>query len=57
LVAVIVSVLLNQFFTASGSSLAIGKEHLVSLPIPTTVEEFKAIIITPNFAGITKPKV
>src|SRR6478735_1446386 len=57
LVAVIVSVLLNQFFTASGSSLAIGKEHLVSLPIPTTVEEFKAIIITPNFAGITNPKV
>ncbi|MDR6843494.1 SulP family inorganic anion transporter [Flavobacterium granuli] len=57
LVAVIISVLLNEFFIASGSSLAIGSEHLVSLPIPTTVEEFKAIIVMPNFAGITNPKV
>lgn len=57
LVAVTVGVLLNEFFTTSGSSLAIGKEHLVSLPIPTSVEEFKAIIVTPNFAGIMNPKV
>ncbi|AOW11342.1 SulP family inorganic anion transporter [Flavobacterium gilvum] len=57
LVAVIVSVLLNEFFISSDSSLAIGNKHLVSLPIPTTVEEFKAIIVTPNFAGITNPKV
>ena len=57
LVAVIVGVLLNEFFIASGSSLAIQKEHLVSLPIPSTLEEFKAIIVTPNFAGITNPKV
>jgi MFS superfamily sulfate permease-like transporter len=57
LVAVIISILLNEFFIASGSSLAISSEHLVSLPIPTTVEEFKAIIVTPNFAGITNPKV
>jgi len=57
LVAVIISVLLNEFFTASGSSLAIAQDHLVSLPVPTTVEEFKAIIVTPNFAGLTNPKV
>jgi MFS superfamily sulfate permease-like transporter len=57
LVAVVVGVLLNEFFIKSGSSLAIGKEHLVSLPMPSTFEEFKAIIITPNFAGIMNPKV
>jgi MFS superfamily sulfate permease-like transporter len=57
LVAVILGVLLNEIFTASGSSLAIAKEHLVSLPIPTTLEEFKQIIVTPNFSGITNPKV
>lgn len=57
LVAVIISILLNEFFIASGSSLAIGSEHLVSLPIPTTIDEFKAIIVTPNFAGLTNPKV
>jgi MFS superfamily sulfate permease-like transporter len=57
LVAVIFGVLLNEFFIASGSSLAIQKEHLVSLPLPSTFEEFKAIIVTPNFAGIMNPKV
>jgi MFS superfamily sulfate permease-like transporter len=57
LVAVILGVVLNEVFTASGSSLAIAKEHLVSLPIPTTLEEFKQIIVTPNFSGVTNPKV
>jgi MFS superfamily sulfate permease-like transporter len=57
LVAVVIGVLLNEFFITSGSSLAIQKEHLVSLPIPTTLAEFKAIIITPNFTAISNPKV
>lgn len=57
LVAVVVSVILNEVFIASNSSLAIQKEHLVSLPIPTTFEEFKNIIITPNFSSITNQKV
>jgi MFS superfamily sulfate permease-like transporter len=30
---------------------------LVSLPIPTSFEEFKQIIVTPNFSGITNTKV
>ena len=57
LVAVIAGIILNEIFISSGSALAIGKEHLVSLPIPTSFEEFKAIIVTPNFAGITNPQV
>lgn len=57
LVAVVVGVILNEIFTASGSTLAIQKEHLVSLPIPTSFEEFKNIIITPNFSSITNQKV
>jgi MFS superfamily sulfate permease-like transporter len=57
LIAVIVGVVLNEIFISSGSSFAIGKEHLVSLPVPTTLEEFKQIIVTPNFSGITNPKV
>ncbi|MFV8344310.1 SulP family inorganic anion transporter [Flavobacterium sp. XS2P39] len=57
LVAVIVGVVLNEIFTGTGSSLAIAKEHLVSLPVPTTFEEFKQIIVTPNFSGLTNPKV
>ncbi|WP_281310454.1 SulP family inorganic anion transporter [Flavobacterium flavigenum] len=57
LVAVILGVVLNEFFTSSGSSLAIGKEHLVSLPVPKSFEDFKSIIITPNFAAVTNPQV
>jgi MFS superfamily sulfate permease-like transporter len=57
LVAVLIGVILNEIFTSTGSSLAIAKEHLVSLPVPTTLEEFKQIIVTPNFSGITNLKV
>ncbi|MEZ7504273.1 SulP family inorganic anion transporter [Flavobacterium sp. Arc2] len=57
LVAVVLGVVLNEVFIASGSSIAIAKEHLVSLPVPTSFEEFQSIIITPNFAGILNPQV
>lgn len=57
LVAVIVSILLNEFFIQSGSNLAIVKEHLVSLPVPTSLEEFKNIIVTPDFTAISNSKV
>jgi MFS superfamily sulfate permease-like transporter len=57
LIAVVIGVVLNEIFIFSSSSLEIAKEHLVSLPIPTSIEEFKGIIVTPNFAEITNPKV
>ena len=57
LVAVVVGVILNEIFIASDSTLVIQKEHLVSLPIPTSFEEFKNILITPNFSSITNQKV
>ncbi|UOK41972.1 MULTISPECIES: SulP family inorganic anion transporter [Flavobacterium] len=57
LVAVIVGVVLNEIFTSSGSSLAIAKEHLVSLPVPSSVDDFKAMFLLPDFASITNPKV
>ncbi len=57
LVAVVVGIILNEIFISTGSALAIGKEHLVSLPVPTSIEEFKQIIVTPNFTGFTNPKV
>ena len=57
LVAVIVGILLNEFFIASGSSFAISKTHLVSLPVPSSFEDFKNIIVLPDFAGFMNPKV
>jgi MFS superfamily sulfate permease-like transporter len=57
LVAVIVSIVLNEFFIQTGSDLTIAKEHLVNLPVPTTIEEFKNILVYPDFASITNSKV
>ena len=57
LVAVILSILLNEFFIIFGSSLSIKSEHLVSLPVPNSLEEFKSIFILPNFSAITNSKV
>jgi hypothetical protein len=43
---------LNEIFIyLSGSSLAISNAHLVTLPVPTSFDELKAIVITPNFSG------
>lgn len=57
LIAVIAGVVLNQIFISSGSSLAIAKEHLVSLPVPQSFDEFKSILILPDFTAVTNPQV
>lgn len=57
LVAVIVGILLNEYFISSGSSLAISKEHLVNLPIPKSLSELQNIIVSPDFTAITNSKV
>ncbi|KGO90829.1 SulP family inorganic anion transporter [Flavobacterium suncheonense] len=57
LVAVTVGVILNELFIASGSPLAIAKEHLVALPVPTSLEDFQNILVLPDFTAITNPKV
>jgi len=57
LIAVILGVVLNEIFIATGSTLTIEKQHLVSLPVPTSVEELKAIFTLPDFAAVTNSKV
>ncbi|MGX9985146.1 SulP family inorganic anion transporter [Soonwooa purpurea] len=57
LVAVIAGIILNQIFLASGSSLAISKENLVSLPVPKSADDFKAMITFPAFEGFLNYKV
>lgn len=57
LIAVATGVILNEIFMATGSSLAISQEHLVSLPVPKSLEDFQNIIITPDFTAITNPQV
>lgn len=57
LVAVIVSIILNELFLQSGSSLAISKQHLVNLPVPRNFTEVMNIIITPDFSAFSNSKV
>lgn len=57
LVAVVTGILLNELFKLSGSALAIGTEHLVSLPVPKSLDDFKNLITIPDFGGFTNPKV
>ncbi|WP_312767591.1 SulP family inorganic anion transporter [Epilithonimonas sp.] len=57
LVAVIAGILINEFFKFTGSSLAISSQHLVTLPTPTTLDEFKNLVTFPDFTGFTNPKV
>jgi MFS superfamily sulfate permease-like transporter len=57
LVAVVCGVILNEIFIATGSSLAINQEHLVSLPVSGGVGEFFAQFQVPDFSGFTSQKV
>lgn len=57
LVAVIVSVLLNELFKSMGEPWAILPEHLVSIPVPENAGAFLGQFTLPDFSQWTNPKV
>ncbi|WP_224997110.1 SulP family inorganic anion transporter [Cesiribacter sp. SM1] len=57
LVAVVAGTILNELFILSGSSLAIDQEHLVSLPMPATFDEFMGQFTLPDFTAFVNPQV
>jgi MFS superfamily sulfate permease-like transporter len=57
LVAVAAGIIINQVFIATGSPLALGVNHLVTLPVPQSLSEFKNIIVTPDFSAIGNMQV
>jgi len=57
LVAVVAGIVLNEIFKMTGSSLAIQTQHLVSLPVPQSLDDFKNLITFPDVTGFTNPKV
>jgi MFS superfamily sulfate permease-like transporter len=57
LIVVIVGIIMNEAFKASGSDLAISQAHLVTLPVASSFNEFIGFFITPDFAGFANPKV
>ncbi len=57
LVAVVVSIVLNELFIRTGSSLAIAETHLVNLPVPQSLNDLKNIIVMPDFTAISNAQV
>lgn len=51
LVAVIVSVLINEIWVSSGSVLAIRNEHLVQIKVAGNAAEFFSFFTLPDFSG------
>lgn len=56
LVAVVAGVLLNTLFL-SYPDLTISKDHLVSLPVAKSTNEFLGNFATPNFAVLSNPQI
>jgi len=57
LVVVVVGIILNELFKSTGSKLAITGDHLVSLPIASSFNDFIGQFTTPDFTSFTNPKV
>ena len=50
LIAVFSGILINEIFIRTGSQFQVSKDHLVALPTPTSLEEFKAMFLFPDFS-------
>lgn len=57
LVAVIVSVVLNELFKSTSSPMAIADEHLVQIKAAGSVSEFLGFFRFPDFSGFANSKV
>jgi MFS superfamily sulfate permease-like transporter len=57
LVVVISGILMNEVFRHFLPDFLIGSEHLVSLPIPGSIEEFLGQFSFPSFESILRPDV
>jgi MFS superfamily sulfate permease-like transporter len=57
LVAVIVAVVINQIWEATGSKLAAENEHLVRIPVANNTKEFFGFFTLPDFKGFLDGKV
>ena len=57
LIVVVAGIILNEVFIATGSSLSISQDHLVTLPTASSFQEFFAQFTTPDFSGFANVKV
>lgn len=56
LVAVVIGIL-YYIFTKDNESLSISSNHLVSVPIPESIQSFGTLLSFPNFAVIGNPEI
>lgn len=56
LVAVLSGIAVNQIFIATGSPWVIGRANLVTLPTPSSVEEYLGQYSLPDFSGFANMK-
>ncbi len=57
LVAVVVSILINEFFKATNSPLMVEQEHLVQIKAAGSASEFLSFFTFPDFRGFLNSKV
>jgi len=57
LVAVIIAVVINEIFKATGSSLSVGKEHLVQIEAAKSAVDFFSFFTLPDFNGFLNGEV
>ncbi len=57
LVAVVVSILINEFFKATNSPLMVQQEHLVQIKAAGSASEFLSFFTFPDFRGFLNSKV
>jgi len=57
LVAVLTGVIINETFRMTGSTFLVGPDHLVSLPIPKSMDAFLSQFSLPDFNQITNKEV
>ena len=57
LVAVVVAIILNEVFRATGSALLIEQDHLVQIKAASSPAEFLSFFTLPDFSGFMNSKV
>jgi MFS superfamily sulfate permease-like transporter len=57
LVAVVVSVLINEFLFKQTAGWGIAEEHLVRVPVANSLSEFASFFTMPDFSQFANPKV
>ncbi len=57
LVAVVVAVVINEIWRATGSILAVENEHLVQIPVAKSANEFFSFFTLPDFNGFLDSRV